>query len=142
MSRRSTELDGFSRGGHRENSRVRFATSLLAAFISLCLGQAQAQSVPSSQPSVRSLVDANGVDLMTGYYVPTVGPDLSIGTPGAGGLSVSRKHLPTLRSDGSPTLTVAPSHQQPMFRSPSASRQRPLPTAAEPTRLTWARALH
>jgi len=96
MSRRSTELDGFSRGGHRENSRVRFATSLLAAFISLCLGQAQAQSVPSSQPSVRSLVDANGVDLMTGYYVPTVGPDLSIGTPGAGGLSVSRKHLPTL----------------------------------------------
>jgi len=65
-------------------SAVILAASLLGATIS---GDASAQT-SASPPPVDKSIDARGVDAMTGqYYAPW--PSISIGAPGAGGLTYS-----------------------------------------------------
>lgn len=55
-------------------------------------GRALAQGVPP--PPIRSTIDANGVDLISGDFTYSV-EELSIGQPGAGGLSYLRSFVET-----------------------------------------------
>jgi RHS repeat-associated protein len=79
-----------------------------AALLSLaCASQALAQSIPAAGP-IRKFVDANSVDLLTGFIYFNF-PTLSIGRPGAGGLSITQTYYESSGSTNDLTGYVAAS---------------------------------